>query len=123
VSAKLDLLRPRSQKVKQDMLDKLVALREKVTIGIVGGSDINKQYEQLGETGMSYLAFASSVDPLHLTSLAIAVLKDFDYVFSENGLNAFKDGETLAVQVTHSSRCEDRKACFRAPPLSEFYFI
>ena len=51
MSAKLDLLRPRSQKVKQDMLDKLVALREKVTIGIVGGSDINKQYEQLGETG------------------------------------------------------------------------
>ena len=48
-----DPLAHTAQKVKQDMLDKLVQLREKITIGIVGGSDINKQYEQLGDTGES----------------------------------------------------------------------
>lgn len=40
-------------------------------LGVVGGSDFVKQKEQLGES----------------------VLEDFDFVFSENGLLAFKDGK------------------------------
>ncbi|KAK7199912.1 phosphomannomutase [Novymonas esmeraldas] len=41
------------------------------TLGVVGGSDFVKQKEQLGET----------------------ILEDFDYIFSENGLLAYKDGK------------------------------
>eukprot|EP00696_Hemimastix_kukwesjijk_P016798 gnl/Hemi2/5310_TR1835_c0_g1_i1.p2 gnl/Hemi2/5310_TR1835_c0_g1~~gnl/Hemi2/5310_TR1835_c0_g1_i1.p2 ORF type:complete len:260 (+),score=103.95 gnl/Hemi2/5310_TR1835_c0_g1_i1:59-838(+) len=51
-------------------------LRTKVTIGTVGGSDLAKQKEQLGED----------------------VQNDFDYVFSENGLLAFKGEEKLGEQ-------------------------
>jgi len=73
-------------KVGAPMLAKLVQLREKITIGIVGGSDLVKQYEQLGET----------------------VLTDFDYVFSENGLAAYKGGEELAIQSFKAHLGEDR---------------
>ena len=58
------------------MVDELQRLRKSITIGLVGGSDLNKQVEQLGPT----------------------VLQDFDYVFSENGLVAYKSGELVAVQ-------------------------
>ncbi|AGO11505.1 AaceriABR236Wp [[Ashbya] aceris (nom. inval.)] len=54
----------------------LKALREKVVIGFVGGSDLSKQVEQLGAT----------------------VLADFDYCFSENGLTAYRLGTELASQ-------------------------
>lgn len=46
------------------MLEFLRKLRNEVYTGIVGGSDLVKQEEQLGPT----------------------ILEDFDYVFSENGL-------------------------------------
>ena len=51
----------------------LAALRARVTIGLVGGSDLPKQREQLGE----------------------GVLDVFDFVFPENGLVAFRDGVSL----------------------------
>lgn len=38
-----------------------------------------------------------------------AVMEDFDYVFSENGLVAYKKGELLAVQ---SLRCVEWKRCW-----------
>eukprot|EP01064_Diplonema_japonicum_P027133 TRINITY_DN3895_c0_g1_i1.p2 TRINITY_DN3895_c0_g1~~TRINITY_DN3895_c0_g1_i1.p2 ORF type:complete len:254 (+),score=85.29 TRINITY_DN3895_c0_g1_i1:55-816(+) len=60
----------------QEMFDALAELRKEYTIGIVGGSDLVKQYEQLGD----------------------GVLKNFDYVFAENGLHAFKDGEEIFKQ-------------------------
>jgi phosphomannomutase len=60
-------------KVTKDMIDLLRELRKHVTIGIVGGSDLSKQIEQLGET----------------------VLDDFDYVFSENGLMAYHQGKLI----------------------------
>ena len=34
------------------MIEELKKLRSKIKIGIVGGSDMSKQYEQLGKTGM-----------------------------------------------------------------------
>jgi phosphomannomutase len=63
-------------RVKQEMLDTLKQLRGKVTIGIVGGSDLAKQVEQMGDT----------------------VLQDFDYVFSENGLVAFQEGKQIGEE-------------------------
>ena len=65
--------------VSPETLDYLQALRTKICTGVVGGSDLVKQKEQLGD------------------SPAL-----FDYAFSENGLLAFKDGhkigETSIVQ-------------------------
>jgi len=50
----------------------LAALREKIAIGVVGGSDLTKQKEQLGDSPNM-----------------------FDWCFSENGLLAYKDGEKI----------------------------
>lgn len=61
------------------MLALLAALRKKVAIGFVGGSDLVKQQEQLGLGGVD------------VTTL-------FDFCFSENGLTAFKLGEKLDSQ-------------------------
>jgi phosphomannomutase len=57
--------------IKQDMIDMLHKL--KVDIGIVGGSNLVKQKEQLLEENLNI----------------------FNYVFSENGLVAFKDNQLI----------------------------
>lgn len=64
------------KKVTQEMLDTLKKVRENFTIGIVGGSDLPKQKEQLGDD----------------------VLDLFDYVFSENGLLGFHDKKEIHRQ-------------------------
>lgn len=61
------------------MLQLLAALRQKVAIGYVGGSDLKKQQEQLGTS------------TINVTSL-------FDFCFPENGLGAYRLGEPLASQ-------------------------
>mmetsp|Transcript_5636 Transcript_5636/g.20187 ORF Transcript_5636/g.20187 Transcript_5636/m.20187 type:complete len:256 (-) Transcript_5636:49-816(-) len=67
-------LTPARKVASPEVLAFLAGLRKKVVTGMVGGSDLPKQREQLGE----------------------GVLDMFDYVFAENGLNAFKDGKPLA---------------------------
>lgn len=67
---------PRGE-VTPDMLNFLRELSKKVTVGIVGGSDLPKQEEQLG-TG---------------------IVNMFPYNFSQNGLVAYKNGELLEVQT------------------------
>lgn len=59
------------------MLQLLHALRQKVAMGFVGGSDLAKQQEQLG-------------------SSSVPVTTMFDFCFSENGLTAYKSGLPLA---------------------------
>ena len=54
----------------------LVELRERLTTGIVGGSDLVKQQEQIGDNA----------------------IHDVDYNFSENGLVAYKKGELIGKQ-------------------------
>ncbi|CAI5719868.1 unnamed protein product [Hyaloperonospora brassicae] len=56
-----------------EMLTRLEKLRERITIGVVGGSDLVKQKEQLGSD----------------------VVNNFDYSFSENGLVAYHNGELV----------------------------
>ncbi|KAI3646026.1 hypothetical protein MP228_008954 [Amoeboaphelidium protococcarum] len=68
-------LTPARQKITQDMLDTLQQLKKKVVIGFVGGSDLVKQKEQLGEVGIAC----------------------FDYSFAENGLQAFRDGQPISA--------------------------
>lgn len=53
------------------------AKREKFDLAVVGGSDLCKIQEQLGE----------------------GVINDFKYVFAENGLIAFKEGSQLPSEV------------------------
>merc|ERR1711998_290730 len=62
-------------KVEPWMLEVLEKLRAKVTIGVVGGSDMKKQREQLGDD----------------------CTQRFDYNFGENGLDAYKDGVQFAT--------------------------
>ncbi|KAG0746225.1 hypothetical protein G6F57_004029 [Rhizopus arrhizus] len=69
-------LTPARNFVSQEMKDCLAQLRKKVAIGFVGGSDISKQYEQLGNT----------------------ILEDFDFCFAENGLTAYRLGQQMASQ-------------------------
>lgn len=64
-------------KVSDEMKEFLNTLKSKVTVGIVGGSDLVKQQEQMGEN----------------------IVKEVDYSFSENGLVAYKGGELIAKEV------------------------
>ena len=63
----------------------MLKLNEKITVGIVGGSDLPKQEEQLGE-GVTDL---------------------FPYNFSQNGLVAYKNGELLEMQTISKFLGED----------------
>eukprot|EP00746_Dinoflagellata_sp_MGD_P000200 gnl/MRDRNA2_/MRDRNA2_100364_c0_seq1.p1 gnl/MRDRNA2_/MRDRNA2_100364_c0~~gnl/MRDRNA2_/MRDRNA2_100364_c0_seq1.p1 ORF type:complete len:261 (+),score=50.84 gnl/MRDRNA2_/MRDRNA2_100364_c0_seq1:83-865(+) len=60
------------------------SLREKICVGVVGGSDLVKQKEQLGDSP-----------------------NDFDYCFSENGLLAMKDGEIIGQTSLKTHLGED----------------
>lgn len=75
-----------AQMATPEMLEFLKNLRTKVQIGMVGGSDLVKQREQLGE----------------------GVLDMFDYTFSENGLVAFKGSELIAEASFQKHLGEDR---------------
>ncbi|KAJ3064465.1 Phosphomannomutase [Podochytrium sp. JEL0797] len=67
---------PARQEISESMKQTLAKLRKKVVVGFVGGSDLAKQKEQIGED----------------------VLDLFDYCFSENGLTAYKLNQQLASQ-------------------------
>ncbi len=69
-------LTPARLTISPELKQLLADLRKKVVIGFVGGSDLQKQVEQLGAN----------------------VLNEFDYCFSENGLTAYKLGQQLASQ-------------------------
>ncbi|KAI1307779.1 eukaryotic phosphomannomutase [Xylaria venustula] len=69
-------LSPARRSATPEMLATLAALRQKVAIGYVGGSDLSKQQEQLGSADRP------------VTSM-------FDFSFSENGLTAWKLGQSL----------------------------
>lgn len=66
---------PRKE-AEPEMLEVIKKLRDNYTVGVVGGSDLAKQKEQLGNN----------------------ILSNFDYVFSENGLLAFHEGKEFHRQ-------------------------
>jgi phosphomannomutase len=65
-----------SKTITDDMRAFMKRARQVCTLGIVGGSDFNKIKEQIGEE----------------------VLSEYDFVFGENGLDAYKNGDLLATQ-------------------------
>lgn len=78
------LTKPRNA-ATAEMKAVLKALREKVTTGVVGGSDIVKIKEQLGET----------------------LIDDFDYVFGENGLTAYHLGKVIGTESIKTALGEE----------------
>ena len=70
-------LSPSRKTATTEMLALLRSLKKKVVIGYVGGSDLSKQMEQLGEDAAKSL---------------------FDFGFSENGATAFRKGELVGQE-------------------------
>jgi phosphomannomutase len=75
---------PRGE-VTESMMTFLKDLSKKVTVGIVGGSDLPKQEEQLGA----------------------GIVNLFPYNFSQNGLVAYKNGELIEIQTIAKHLGED----------------
>lgn len=75
---------PRGE-VEPAMMEFMMALSKKITVGIVGGSDLPKQEEQLGE----------------------GIASIFPYNFSQNGLVAYKNGELQEIQTIAKFLGED----------------
>ncbi|XP_029431976.1 phosphomannomutase 2 isoform X1 [Rhinatrema bivittatum] len=73
------------QKITPAMAEFLQALRKKMKVGVVGGSDLDKIKEQLGDD----------------------VAEKYDYVFAENGLVAYKNGQFLSKQSIQAHLGED----------------
>jgi phosphomannomutase len=83
-----DPRQPIDQSVRSYLIDRL---KKKSVIGLVSGSDISKINEQLG--GAEYTA-------------------QFDYVFAENGLVAFKDGIEFKRQTIVDHLGEEKLQTF-----------
>ncbi|KAK2970264.1 hypothetical protein RJ640_000823, partial [Escallonia rubra] len=75
-------------------------LRKVVTVGVVGGSDLVKISEQLGKTAAYILFHYLKLNRLPYP--VYTVINDFDYVFAENGLVAYKDGKLIGTQSLKS---------------------
>lgn len=84
-------LTPSRQAITEPIDDILQKLRIKYTIGLVGGSDLTKISEQTLPPNLQQ----SKTDPIPIC------LDRFDYVFSENGLVAYK-GYTLLKKTSIS---------------------
>ena len=70
------LTEPRDE-ASAEMKNFLQDLKKFTTVGIVGGSDLVKQQEQMGKN----------------------VVTDVNYSFSENGLVAYKDGKLIGKKT------------------------
>lgn len=73
------------QKATAEMSEFLQKLKARVRVGVVGGSDLCKIKEQLGED----------------------IIQKVDYVFAENGLVAYKNGALLSVQSIQAHMGEE----------------
>jgi phosphomannomutase len=79
------LTNPR-QKIKQNMIDYLKETGKKISLASVGGSDLNKAKEQIGE-----------------------IFPILDYKFTENGLNSFdKEGKLFHTKRINQQLTEDQ---------------
>ncbi|KAK4476583.1 hypothetical protein RD792_015740 [Penstemon davidsonii] len=96
------LTAPRND-VTPKMLEFMRELRKVVTVGVVGGSDFVKISEQLGKTGHLQLDYDLKVSD-HIADFT----NDYDYVFSENGLVAYKDGVLIGTQSLRSFLGEEK---------------
>ena len=75
---------PRGE-VEENMMEVLKTLRKKITVGIVGGSDLPKQQEQLGD----------------------GIVDEVVWNFSQNGLVAYNNGNLLESNSVSKHLGED----------------
>jgi phosphomannomutase len=80
------------QKAEPWMVDFMQDVRKKVYVAFVGGSDLHKIKEQLGDDCMCFFLKVSDF-------ILRSGVEHFDYSFSQNGLHALKDGKFLAENV------------------------
>ncbi|KAG8145437.1 hypothetical protein E2320_011967 [Naja naja] len=88
------------QKITSEMADFLQALRQKVKVGVVGGSDLKRSKNNWGRT----------------VRIRIVVGK-YDYVFPENGLVSYKNGKLLEKQVGLGTFIEFRNGMLNVSPV------
>lgn len=81
-------LTPARRKITSDMVEMLNMAKEEYVLGFVGGSDLAKQQEQLG-------------DAIHL----------FTYWFPQNGVQAYKDGVMFHDNNMVSTIGEEQYQC------------
>ena len=81
-------LTPSRQIATKEMLEHLISLKSKVSIGFVGGSDLAKQREQ--------------VDLSIIDSKYKDILELFDYSFPENGLSFYRNTELISQESINS---------------------
>lgn len=72
-------------KINPQFKEFLLSLKSKFKLGIVGGSDLSKIKEQLGDD----------------------IIQEYDYVFAENGLVAYKNGNLLESKSIQEQLGED----------------
>ena len=70
------------------MVEFMAKLREEITIGVVGGSDLPKQKEQLGESG-----------ECHLRPILCAVARSYPIRFGPCSLHSSRYSQFLATAV------------------------
>ncbi|KZV14586.1 phosphomannomutase family protein [Dorcoceras hygrometricum] len=87
------------------MAEFMQELRKDVTVGVVGGSDLIKISEQLGKTVIARRVCAPFTPSYNIAS---AIIRDYDYVFAENGLVAYKDGILIGTQSLKSFLGEEK---------------
>lgn len=85
------------QVITPEMKEFMMNLKKKVVVGIVGGSDYGKMQEQMGGDDGKH---GDKILRLQNFCVLKIVTKMYDYVFSENGLVAYKSGELIAMQVS-----------------------
>lgn len=90
---------PARRPIEDKMDTFLRSLKERVSVGLVGGSDLSKIAEQ---TLPPIMRSQLSEDPIDIC------VNRFDYVFAENGLVAYKGGQLLAKQSLVNKLGEDR---------------
>lgn len=80
------------------MKEFLQKLKEKVVVGVVGGSDLIKQQEQLGANIVNEVNFSFSGNFL-VFSLCLSISSFICCFGIENGLVAYKDGQLIGKEV------------------------
>lgn len=79
-------LTPARQNIEEEVDTYLQTLRNKFSVGLVGGSDLVKIANQLLPPSLK----SAGVDPIE------TCINRYDYVFAENGLVAYRRGKLLA---------------------------
>lgn len=89
--------------ITMEMEQFLEKLKQKVVVGLVGGSDINKIAEQ-----MTSIDCGDSFTPGNSAEQISKLIKKYDYIFAENGLIAYHRGESIGKQNILDELGEER---------------